>query len=406
MLAVWVRTVAILVLLTLVAADRAVWWWLLALVAAWAVGGLLVERALGSLRVTQALATADTMVDQRLTVHLRLTNRGWLPIPWVRLGEALPPHLRRRPPAWLLALPPGRTAAVRFDVVPRRRGVYRLGRVELEAGDWFGLWSRAGDIEVPLWLTVFPRPAPPAVLPPPPRQPQGERVRPVSPFRALESAGLRPYQSSDPLRWVDWKATARVGSPMVRSFPPVRDRASLIVLDLRPGGWPEAERDAWVEAAIALAAGWAVRAWNAAESVGLFACGRAAGLEPAPVAGRTPNASRRAGDDAPPTGEVRVALAARRDPVHRRHLLRTLAWLEPADAPGFSQDAVATLGRLAPRASVAWITGVADAEVMAATAAAARRGHAIAVIAARGCATARVAPGVTVWPLDRAGMAP
>ena len=406
MRAVWVRTVAILVVLTLVAADRAVWWWLLALLTAWAAGGLLVERGLGFLGVRQALAVRDAVVGQRVTVHLRLTNGGWLPMPWIRVREAVSSRLRRRPPAWLLSLPPGHTAEVRFDVVPRRRGVYRLGRIELETGDWFGLWSRAGDIEVPLWLTVFPRPVPSAVLPPPPRQPQGQRVRPLSPFRAQEAAGLRPYQSGDPLRWVDWKATARVGAPVVRRFPPVRDRASVIVLDLRPGVWPEAERDAWVEAAVALAAGWAMRAWEAGEPAGLFACGCGAGQEPAPPAGRTQPIAPWGGHDAPPTGAVRVALAARSDPRHRRQLLRTLAWLEPGDAPGFSRDAVAALGRLAPQASVAWVTGTADGEVMEATATAARLGHAVAVIAARGGATARTAPGVTVWPLQRVGMAP
>ncbi len=426
MLAAWVRAAAILLFCTLLARDRALTLWVGALVAAWALGGLLLGRVLGGLGVSQALSTAEAFAGETVTVHLRVTNRTIFPLPWLRLYQTLPRRLDRRPPRWLASLPPGDAFEAAYHLRLPLRGVYRIGRVGVEAGDWFGLWRREGYVEVPLWLTVFPRPLETGMLPPPPRLPEGERRRPTSPFRAWEPAGLREYRRGDPPRWIAWKATARRGELVVREFPPVRDPAHVVVLDLRPGRWPAAHREAWIERGVALAAGWVARTAERDEPVGLYMHGHARRYEPEAIdleaavregRLRLGEATARSGgpvrgqaltlralsDDAIPPGPVTVELPARRGSVHRRQLLRALAIIDPADRPDFTRQALSALRRLSARASVLWIAGTADEEAIGGAAAAVRAGHAVALAVAAGApaglAGATPVPGVTVWPL-------
>ncbi|MEP3299795.1 MAG: DUF58 domain-containing protein [Pseudoruegeria sp.] len=70
-----------------------------------------------------------------------------------------------------------------------------------------------------------------------PRQPAGSvlngrhnsRLR----GRGLNFEELRDYQPSDDVRSIDWKVTARTGSPYVRVYTEERDRPALIVTDQR-----------------------------------------------------------------------------------------------------------------------------------------------------------------------------
>lgn len=395
MLGVWLRVVVGLAVLTLLASDRVLLVWAGALAAAWALGGLLLGRVLDGLAVSQAISSAQPFAGETVTVHVRLTNRSIFPLPWVRLQQSLPRALERRSPRWFASLPPGGTFHATYRLRAGRRGVYRVGRVAVEAGDWFGLWRRRGRIDVPLWVTVLPRPlAELPLVPPPPRLPEGERPDAASPFPAWEPAGLREYRPGDPLRAIAWKATARRGDLVVRLLPPVRDRALMIVLDLRPGRWPAAHRAAWLERAVSFAAAWIASGAQRDEPIGMFVSGRAVRHEPEPEPDEEPSVSG-------PRGPVRLALPPRRGPAHRQRLLETLAALEPDDDPVFDREAQAALRRLAGRTSVIWIAGTADAASVGLAAAACRGGHAVSLVFAQGAgaAPAAPAPGIRLWPL-------
>lgn len=406
MLGVWARVVLLLGLLTLLARDRTLLLWFLALAAAWAGGGLLLGRALDALAVSLALSPPEAVAGDTITVHMRIANRSALPLPWVRIDQTLPRRLEARRPSWIAALPPGQAFEAEYRLRLPRRGIYRIGRVGLQAGDWFGLWRREGWVEVPLWVAVLPRPLTLEVPPPPPRLPEGARPLSLSPFRAWEPAGLREYRRGDPPRWIAWKATARRGGELVvRELPPVRDRAHLVVLDLRPSAWPEVHRAAWLERAIALAATRVAQTGRGDEPVGLFTVGVLMRYEPEPVGRAGPgeggahHAAGVAGGDSLPGGAVTVRLPPRRGIVYRRELLRTLAALEPGESPAFSRLALAAVRALAARSSLLWITGGGDGSVRAAAAAAARADHAVSVAMPAAATGAAFAPGVSVWPI-------
>ena len=51
--------------------------------------------------------------------------------------------------------------------------------------------------------------------------------------RGLNFEEMRDYLPGDDIRSIDWKATARTGSPHVRVFTEERDRPALLVVDQR-----------------------------------------------------------------------------------------------------------------------------------------------------------------------------
>ncbi|MEL6341661.1 MAG: DUF58 domain-containing protein [Myxococcota bacterium] len=84
------------------------------------------------------------------------------------------------------------------------RGRMQLGSIRFKSQFPFGLFESWRTVQRPCEVVVFPTPLPaPAVRSDAARQVGGELV------------GLREYAPGDPLRWVHWPTSARVGQPMV-----------------------------------------------------------------------------------------------------------------------------------------------------------------------------------------------
>lgn len=89
------------------------------------------------------------------------------------------------------------------------------------------------------------------------------------PGRGLEFHEARRYVPGEPVRRIDWKMTARMGSPYVRTFLEERQREIFIALDVSPSmatGWQQKTK---LEVAIEMAATLAVSAIGAGDRLGL-----------------------------------------------------------------------------------------------------------------------------------------
>jgi len=123
-------------------------------------------------------------------------------------------------------------SAVRQKVELRfpRRGVYRQDAFGIRTRFPFGFFEKTRQINSMMEIVVYPRVEPTEqfyeVLP----LLSGEMA---SYFRGRghELHSLRPYQSSDNARFVDWKVTARTGRLMVREFAREDERRVMLVLD-------------------------------------------------------------------------------------------------------------------------------------------------------------------------------
>ncbi|HZS15617.1 MAG TPA: DUF58 domain-containing protein [Candidatus Dormibacteraeota bacterium] len=168
-------------------------------------------------------------------------------------------------------LSPDRDVHHQYSIRPRRRGVYRVGPLEAEWTDPFGLArSRqplldATEIIVhPSTEVVVDRPTARKWEDPPVRPPHS-RAWPAG----FEFYGMRDYVVGDDLRRVVWRASARTGRLLVREFEQgITDRI-VVVLDTdrtwhRPG-----EVSDTFEAAVRCAASLGVRHLQDGFSVGL-----------------------------------------------------------------------------------------------------------------------------------------
>jgi uncharacterized protein (DUF58 family) len=222
-----------------------------------AVVGLLrwiaVDRGLRGVVVIRGFERERVVCGDQLEMKLTVRNRDPLPIPWVRIAEVLPDELELSLPGltvvkpettqiggraelrngWSLA--PYRRITRRVQLVAGHRGVHRFDQIHLAAGDILGRTIAEEDRSMPVTLIVRPRLV--ATMALDARHDwQGERAtrtgRIDDPSRF---AGVRPYEAGDPVRRIHWRATARLGAPVVKRFDPARERDVVIVLDIETG---------------------------------------------------------------------------------------------------------------------------------------------------------------------------
>lgn len=109
----------------------------------------------------------------------------------------------------------------RYDFTCNRRGYFRIGPTTLRSGDLFGFFSSERVVRGDDYVLVYPRVMPLPEIGMPAARPLGETRGGLRIFEdASRPMGLREYRSGDPLKIVDWKATARAQDIQVRTFEP------------------------------------------------------------------------------------------------------------------------------------------------------------------------------------------
>jgi uncharacterized protein (DUF58 family) len=215
-----------------------------------------VDRGLRGIVVIRRFERDRVVCGDTVELNLTVRNRDPLPIPWLRVSEALPAELElelvdepgsdaQRSDAqrsteiageselrngWSLG--PYRRTTRRVKLIAGHRGVHRFDQLNLAAGDLLGRTIGAEDRSIPVTLVVRPRIVGTMALDAR-HDWQGERAtrtgRVDDPSRF---AGVRPYTAGDPVRRLHWRATARLGEPVVKRYDPARERDVVIVLDI------------------------------------------------------------------------------------------------------------------------------------------------------------------------------
>ena len=233
---------------------------------------------------------SDRRVFQGEPVDLavELENRKPLPLPWFdlrvavsdpvdvegeQLGAASAPGL-----SWILrrgALGWYERHRWRFRLSARERGYYQIGPAELSSADILGLFPNQMATDERSRLVVYPRVFPLDELGLPADRPLGERRGRNRIFDdPLRIAGLRDYEPGDPLRRIDWKATARSGELQSRVYEPsaVQQLYIFLNIDTLEHSWEGYLKDD-LERTISVAASLAVWAAGRRYAVGLLANG-------------------------------------------------------------------------------------------------------------------------------------
>ncbi|MEJ1087426.1 DUF58 domain-containing protein [Microbacterium sp. Mu-80] len=177
-----------------------------------------------------------------------------------RLRDAWQPTAGTPAARSTVVIPPGERRRVEVHLTPRRRGELRSEFVVLRSRGPLGVAGRQARHDVPGALRVLPAFSSRKHLPS-----RLARLRELDGNTSIQVRGqgtefdsLREYVRGDDIRSIDWRATARAGTTMLRTWRPERDRQVVILIDT---GRTAAARvgdgtrvDAALEAALLLAA--------------------------------------------------------------------------------------------------------------------------------------------------------
>lgn len=213
---------------------------------------------------------------EQTTIELELENQGLLPLPWVTVTDSTPPSLRNPPTIReVLSLAAGERRVLTYSVSAQRRGYYRMGPLMVQTGDVLGLDERMLSKPETEALTIYPPTLTLAELGLPARLPYGTLAAQQRLFSdPARPTGVRPYQPADSVRRIDWKSTARSGSPQVRRHQPAIALETLIALAFSRDEYDSRFVYDTIERALTAAASLAAHLVAQRQPIGLCTSGR------------------------------------------------------------------------------------------------------------------------------------
>jgi len=181
-----------------------------------------------------------------LEITVSVTNAKLLPLVWMRvrdewpaglepLGFALRPlsHLGRQAFIQTISVRWYERLRRRYRVRCLERGLHRFGPVELEAGDPFGIAGVERTLEARQEFAVLPKvlgvPGFDLLLGHPLAE---ETVTHSLAHDPTALRGIRAYRPGDPMRAINWRATARSGALQTNEFDPASLAAVRLLLDV------------------------------------------------------------------------------------------------------------------------------------------------------------------------------
>ena len=223
---------------------------------------------------------------EEVPMTLALINKKPVPLAWIRVDDEIPEALEvvqgdvpKNVKPNIQTLHHSTSMAwyerIRWNYRLRcnERGLYQIGPALIESGDPFGfLRSRKGE---PLThsIIVYPRVYPLDELGIPGARPLGEVRGGMRIYHdPTRPAGIREYESGDPLKTVDWKATAKAQELRVRTYEPSTSFTVILVVAVDtaiPYWGPYSRED--LERVIAAAASVASYGADREYTLGLFA---------------------------------------------------------------------------------------------------------------------------------------
>ena len=187
-----------------------------------------------SVRTLTLSRSGDTAarLGESASVSLVVTNAGSRAAR-LTVRDAWPPSAGALPRVHRVRVPAGERRRVTTVLTPTRRGDRRPERITVRAAGPLGLAARQGRHVVPWQVRVLPPFTSRKFLPE-----RLNRLRQLDGAVLIRGRGqgtefdsLRDYVDGDDVRSIDWRATARRDTVVVRTWRPERDRRVVLVLD-------------------------------------------------------------------------------------------------------------------------------------------------------------------------------
>jgi uncharacterized protein (DUF58 family) len=246
------------------------------------------RHALDKIDYKRHLSTNRVFFGENITLDLSITNRKFLPLPWLHVEEEVPEDITLLKGKTLASSKPGRAILSnflsigwyhrmtrRYPIQCGKRGVFAFGPVTIKSGDPFGFLRNEMNVEEEDQLLVYPRILTLEQLGIPSRHPFGDlRVRRHLFEDPVQVMTTRNYVSGDPLKSIHWKATARMQTIQSRVFEHTTDIDLALFLDTRTVAdsmyWSLISPD-YLETAVLAATAIAVHAVKSDYKTGFYA---------------------------------------------------------------------------------------------------------------------------------------
>lgn len=250
--------------------------------------------ALQKLTYERAFPQERVFFGDEIYMDLVLSNRKPIPLAWLNIDDELPQgvmpasaSLRRNMQSGIDSLSHATAVAWyerirwRYRVEVVSRGEYSIGPAKMESGDPFGFFRSRMIVSRIDTLIVYPRVYPLDEIGIPPARPLGDIRGGLEIFPdPSRPAGIREYVRGDPLKTIDWKATARQQRLMVRTFEPSSTHTVVIAVavDTMEPYWLSLNPED-LERVISIAASIALYISSRQYSMGLFSNDMPVGAE-------------------------------------------------------------------------------------------------------------------------------
>ena len=201
--------------------------------------------AFRSVNHSRSISRKRAFIGDTVEYSISLDNDKVLPLIWVEIHDTFPDGLELtgavvrgtglesdRQHIITTSLLPFQKATWKYSLTCSERGYHRIGPVRLRTGDIFGFSSAETRYAQFDHILVFPRILDLEGLLFPPERPMGD-VRGLKPlyYDTNRVVGQRDYRPRDPLKHIDWKATARARRLQTKVFEPVVSLNILIVMN-------------------------------------------------------------------------------------------------------------------------------------------------------------------------------
>ena len=307
---------------------------------------------ISSLAAQRSIKQTVAEIGETIPVTIKVQNRGRLPISWVLVEDMLSQAQRGVPGQGMEVtgrhmevsdFRAGGQLQMLYQLKCLRRGYYQIGPLLAETGDLFGLNRRYRVLQQPDYVLVNPEVVSLEGYDVASRRPIGEIVMSHRLFEdPTRIAGVRGYQTGDPLSRIHWRATARTGQLQCKVYEPSTVAGATILLDFHAASFRTGDEPFRSELAVTCAASIANAVHQLGQQIGLICNGRDAADR---IRSEGWRGDRRTRDEAAASAVMSdanerlrpVIVRTRRSDDQFSAILQSLARLETSNGMGFLQ---------------------------------------------------------------------
>ncbi len=337
----------------------------------------------------------EAEIGERISIVVDVRHTGRLPVSWVLLEDMLSRRDTAAKGQRLVVsgrhmevtdFKPGQAFKLIYQLKCNHRGYYQIGPLVAESGDLFGLNRRYRVLLEPEFLQVNPKIIPLEGYDIASRRPIGEIVMTHRLFEdPTRIAGVRQYQSGDPLARIHWRATARTGQLQSKIYDASSMAGATVILDFHQSSFDPRHEPVRSELAVTCAASIANAVNQMGQQIGLISNGRDAAdrirLEGWRSDRRTRAEARKSASMSETSDRLRpVIVPTKKADDQMQQILSTLARLEMTDGLSLFQLVQESQERLPRDASVIAVLTHVDLAVGVTLGQLRRMGYAVVAI--------------------------